>query len=53
MPKIFEDCINTKGSQKVTKSLSGNKYIHGCKKPGSDKWVWGEVKERKNRYEKK
>jgi len=44
MPKNFDECINAKGSTKFTKKLSGGKYIHGCKKSGSNKAVWGEVK---------
>ena len=52
MPKAFEDCINTSGSKKFTKSLPGNKYIHGCKMPGAKEAVWGEVKEKKQRYGK-
>jgi len=47
MPADFERCIATPGSRKVTKSLPGGKYVHGCKLPNSDKWVWGEVKQKK------
>ena len=47
MPEKFNRCINTPGSKKVTKSLSDGKYVHGCKFPGSNEWVWGEVKEKK------
>ena len=46
MPKAFERCIATTGSKKFTKSLPGGKYVHGCKMPGSDTAVWGEVRER-------
>jgi len=46
MPANFEACIKTKGSKKFTKSLPGGKYVHGCKLPGSDKAIWGEVKEK-------
>lgn len=52
MPKAFEDCIKTPGSKKFTKSLPGNKYVHGCKLPGAKDAVWGEVKEKKERYAK-
>ena len=44
MPAAFDRCIKTKGSQKFTKSLSGGKYVHGCRLPSSKKAVWGEVK---------
>lgn len=45
MPKEFTDCQKN-GGKIVTKSLPGNKYVHGCK--GKDgKMVWGEIKERK------
>jgi len=47
VPEKFNRCINTPGSKKVTKSLSDGKYVHGCKFPGSNEWVWGEVKEKK------
>ena len=47
MPKDFDECIATKGSTKFTKTLPGGRYVHGCKLPGSDKAVWGEVKTRK------
>jgi hypothetical protein len=47
MPKEFDDCINTPGSKKVTKSLPDGYYVHGCKLPGSDKMIWGERKKRK------
>jgi len=47
MPAEFDRCIRTSGSKKVTKSLPENKYVHGCKLSSSDKWVWGEVKEKK------
>lgn len=47
MPQAFENCIATKGSQKVTKSLPDGKYVHGCRLPGSNKWIWGEVKKAK------
>ena len=43
-PQAFDDCIKTPGSRKFTKSLEGGRYVHGCKLPGSDKAVWGEVK---------
>ena len=46
-PVEFDRCINTSGSKKVTKSLPGGKYVHGCKFPNSNKWVWGEVKRQK------
>ena len=45
MPERFEQCIATKGSEKVTKSLPDGKYVHGCKFPDG-KWVWGEVHEK-------
>jgi hypothetical protein len=45
-PKAYEDCIATKGSKKFTKSLPDGRYVNGCKLPGSDKAVWGEVKVR-------
>jgi len=44
MPEKFTKCINTKGSKKFTKALPNGKYVHGCKLPGSNKAVWGEVK---------
>ena len=47
MPEAFTKCINTPGSKKVTKSLPGGHYVHGCKLPGSDKFVWGERKKAK------
>lgn len=50
MPKEFDECIKTKGSKKFTKLLPGGKYVHGCKKPGSKKAVWGEIKQKKQRY---
>lgn len=43
-PEAFEDCIKTPGSEKVTKTLAKGHYVHGCRKPGSKDWVWGEVK---------
>lgn len=43
MPQVFEECVATKGSKKFTKSLPGGKYVHGCKRPGAKKAVWGEV----------
>ena len=43
-PESFERCIATSGSKKFTKTLPDGKYVHGCKLPGSDKAVWGEVK---------
>lgn len=45
MPQAFDRCIDTKGSKKATKSIPGGKYVHGCKPPNSEKWIWGEVKE--------
>ena len=47
MPEAFTKCINTPGSKKVTKSLPGGHYVHGCKLPGSDKFIWGERKKAK------
>ena len=44
MPKAFLTCIDTPGSKKFTKDLGNGRYVVGCKKPGSDKAVWGEVK---------
>jgi len=52
MPADFEKCIATSGSKKFTKSLPNGKYIHGCRLPGSEKAVWGEIKEKKKRYAK-
>lgn len=46
MPADYLACIAVKGSKKFTKSLPGGKYVHGCKMPGSDTAVWGEVRER-------
>lgn len=43
MPEDYLKCVQTKGSKKFTKSLPGGKYVHGCRKPGSKKAVWGEV----------
>lgn len=51
MPIEFEKCIAAPGSKKFTKSLPGGKYIHGCKRKGSKKAVWGEVKQKQKRYE--
>ena len=45
MPANFDKCIAAKGSKKVTKTLPGNKYVHGCSYNGKD-WIWGEVKEK-------
>ena len=45
-PQDYEDCVKTPGSKKFTKSLPGGKYVHGCKLPGSNKAVWGEVHEK-------
>jgi len=50
MPAAFDKCIDTPGSKKFTKSLPGNKYIHGCRLPGSKEAVWGEIKTKKKRY---
>ena len=47
-PQDYDRCIKTPGSKKFTKSLPEGKYIHGCKLPGSDKAIWGEVKEKKS-----
>jgi hypothetical protein len=44
MPKEYLDCVASPGSKKFTKKLAGGKYIHGCKRAGSNKAVWGEVK---------
>ena len=52
-PQRFEACIKTPGSKKFTKSLPEGKYVHGCKLPGSDKVVWGEVHEKKGEKLKK
>lgn len=51
MPKEYESCLKSPGSKKFTKSLPGNKYVHGCKRKGSKKAVWGEVKTKVKRYE--
>ena len=45
-PQEFDNCIATPGSKKVTKALPEGKYVHGCKLPGSSKWIWSEVKEK-------
>ncbi|MHA1420272.1 MAG: hypothetical protein ACTSPO_15260 [Candidatus Heimdallarchaeaceae archaeon] len=50
MPAKFLKCVATKGSKKFTKSLPDNKYVHGCKLPGSKKAVWGEIKTKQRRY---
>lgn len=46
MPADFDRCMKTPGSTKFTKSLPGGKYVHGCRLPGSQTAVWGEVKEK-------
>jgi len=28
----------------VTKTISDDKYVHGCSSDGGKNWVWGEVK---------
>lgn len=48
MPAEFIECVNTPGSKKFTRKLPGGKYVHGCRKPGSKKAVWGEVKEKQS-----
>jgi len=56
MPAVYEKCVNTKGSKKFTKKLSGGKYVHGCRLPGSEKATWGEVhqgKKKKAGYKRK
>jgi len=53
MPEDFDRCVKTPDSKKFTKSLPGGKYVHGCKLPGSDKAVWGEVREREGERLKK
>ena len=47
MPADFDACINSPGSVKFTKSLPGDKFVHGCRRRGSDKAVWGEIKHKK------
>jgi len=47
MPKAFEDCIEKKGSKKVTKSLPEGQYVHGCSSDGGKTWHWGEVHKKK------
>lgn len=47
MPANYEACLKASGSKKFTKKLPGNKYVHGCKRKGSSKAVWGEVKKKK------
>jgi len=44
MPINFERCVDAPGSKKFTKKLPGGKYVHGCKRKGSEKAVWGEIK---------
>lgn len=45
-PIGFDNCVKN-GGEVFTKSLSGNKYVHGCRNKGSKKAIWGEVKEKK------
>lgn len=48
MPADFLACVRAKGSKVRTKVLAGGYYIHGCKRSGSNSWVWGERKKKKS-----
>ena len=43
MPKAFMDCVKN-GGKVFTVKIGKNKYVHGCKMPGSKKAHYGEMK---------
>ena len=50
MPEAFNKCVRN-GGRVFTKTLVKGRYVHGCEKNG--KTVWGEIKKKKDKQNKK